>query len=94
VACLALCALLYQFHSLLNASAVGRRARHLAGGGHDIEFDAQFLAANKAKAGVVTTASGLQYTVLRKGDGDRHPLADSPCECHYGALLVRQPDAA
>jgi hypothetical protein len=34
----------------------------------------------------VTLASGLQYKVLRAGDGGKHPLANSPCDCHYGAL--------
>ena len=50
------------------------------------EFGLKFLADNKGKAGVITLTSGLQYMVLRAGDGDKHPLVNSPCECHYGAL--------
>ena len=46
-------------------------------------FDTNFLAENKLKEGVVTLPSGLQYKVLRAGDGDAHPLPNSPCECHY-----------
>merc|ERR1719253_2323608 len=42
-----------------------------------------FLEANKAKEGVVELPSGLQYKVLRAGDGKEHPTVDSPCECHY-----------
>ena len=42
-----------------------------------------FLAENASKEGVIVLASGLQYKVLRKGDGDSHPTKDSPCECHY-----------
>ena len=42
-----------------------------------------FLEANKLKEGVVTLPSGLQYKVLRAGNGYRHPLPSSPCECHY-----------
>lgn len=42
-----------------------------------------FLAANKDKEGVVTLPSGLQYKVLRSGEGTDHPLVNSPCECHY-----------
>ena len=42
-----------------------------------------WLAENAKKAGVITLKSGLQYKVLRKGDGDSHPTVDSPCECHY-----------
>jgi FKBP-type peptidyl-prolyl cis-trans isomerase FklB len=42
-----------------------------------------FLAANKANDGVVELPSGLQYKVLRAGDGSDHPAVNSPCECHY-----------
>jgi FKBP-type peptidyl-prolyl cis-trans isomerase FklB len=48
----------------------------------------KFLADNKDKAGVITLTSGLQYRVLRAGVGVKHPLVNSPCECHYGALSV------
>ena len=41
-----------------------------------------FLAENKAKPGVVTTASGLQYTVLNEGSG-RQPKATDTVRCHY-----------
>merc|ERR1740130_2280574 len=44
------------------------------------EFGLKFLEDNK---GVITLASGLQYKVLRAGDGDKHPLVNAPCECHY-----------
>ena len=47
-----------------------------------------FLAENKGKGGVITLASGLQYKVLRKGDGADHPTKDSSCECHYEGTLV------
>merc|ERR1711861_36463 len=47
-----------------------------------------FLEANKAKEGVVTLPSGLQYKVLRKGSGAHHPTKDSPCECHYEGTLI------
>jgi len=42
-----------------------------------------FLEANKIKEGVVALPSGLQYKVIRAGDGTDHPLVNSPCECHY-----------
>ena len=46
-----------------------------------------FLAANKKKAGVVTLPSGLQYEILKAGDGKKPTEADS-VECNYrGALL-------
>ena len=47
-----------------------------------------FLEANKAKEGVVTLPSGLQYKVLREGDGAFHPTADSSCSCHYEGTLI------
>merc|ERR1719198_2959846 len=43
----------------------------------------KFLEENKGKPGVITLPSGLQYKVLRAGDGAFHPTADSPCDCHY-----------
>jgi len=43
----------------------------------------KFLAENKKKEGVVELPSGLQYKVLRQGDGQSHPSVSSPCECHY-----------
>jgi len=52
-----------------------------------------FLASNKAKDGVVELASGLQYKVLRAGDGTNHPLVNAPCECHYeGRTASQYPD--
>ena len=42
-----------------------------------------FLEENSKKEGVVVLPSGLQYKVLRKGEGTHHPTADSSCECHY-----------
>ena len=42
-----------------------------------------FLEKNKTAEGVITLNSGLQYKVLRAGDGDSHPTVSSPCECHY-----------
>lgn len=46
-----------------------------------------FLAENKKKTGVVTTASGLQYTVLQEGTG-RQPKASDTVRCHYEGRLI------
>ncbi|MBJ6980679.1 FKBP-type peptidyl-prolyl cis-trans isomerase [Luteimonas sp. MC1572] len=48
---------------------------------------AAFLATNKAAKGVVSTASGLQYMVLRQGSGQR-PMADSRVRVHYQGTLL------
>jgi FKBP-type peptidyl-prolyl cis-trans isomerase len=46
-----------------------------------------FLLENGAKEGVVTTGSGLQYEVLRQGDGPR-PTAEQQVRIHYKGTLV------
>jgi FKBP-type peptidyl-prolyl cis-trans isomerase FklB len=46
-----------------------------------------FLAANKTKEGVVTLPSGLQYKILKKGDGKAPTDADT-VECHYRGTLI------
>ncbi len=47
----------------------------------------QWLADNAKKEGVVTLPSGLQYQVLREGNG-RHPKATDAVKCHYEGLLI------
>lgn len=47
----------------------------------------QFLAENAKKDGVKTTASGLQYQVLRDGNG-KQPKATDQVECHYEGTLI------
>ncbi|MCC7506466.1 MAG: FKBP-type peptidyl-prolyl cis-trans isomerase [Saprospiraceae bacterium] len=43
----------------------------------------KFLEENKKRAGVVTTASGLQYEILKKGTGTAHPAATDKVKVHY-----------
>ncbi|UKM64828.1 FKBP-type peptidyl-prolyl cis-trans isomerase [Flavobacteriaceae bacterium GSB9] len=47
----------------------------------------KFLAENKNKEGVVTTESGLQYIVLKEGEGEM-PTADSKVKVHYHGTLL------
>jgi FKBP-type peptidyl-prolyl cis-trans isomerase FkpA len=47
----------------------------------------QYLEENAKKEGVHTTASGLQYRVLREGDGPK-PDAYSEVEVHYKGMLI------
>jgi len=47
-----------------------------------------YLAANKAKEGVTTLPSGLQYRVIKAGSGTHHPNVDSSCSCHYEGKLI------
>lgn len=46
-----------------------------------------FLAANKKKEGVVTLPSGLQYKILKAGDGKK-PSGDDTVECNYRGTLI------
>lgn len=46
-----------------------------------------FLAANKNKPGVVTTASGLQYFIMKAGTGPKPGLTDT-VRCHYHGTLI------
>ena len=56
------------------------------------DMDAQaavqaFFQQNAKKPGVVTLPSGLQYEVLREGDGKK-PKATDQVECHYEGTLI------
>ncbi|MDR3716583.1 MAG: FKBP-type peptidyl-prolyl cis-trans isomerase [Puia sp.] len=46
-----------------------------------------FLANNKNKPGVVTLPSGLQYLVIKDGDGPKPGLTDK-IKCHYHGTLI------
>jgi len=46
-----------------------------------------FLAANKAKEGVVTLPSGLQYKILTEGKGPK-PAATDSVVCNYRGTLI------
>lgn len=51
------------------------------------EAGERYLSENAKKAGVVTLPSGLQYTVLKPGDGKR-PTAHDKVKCHYEGFLI------
>lgn len=46
-----------------------------------------YLKANAAKEGVVTLPSGLQYQVLKEGNG-RQPKTTDQVRCHYEGMLI------
>lgn len=52
-----------------------------------IEQGEMFLKMNKERPGVVTLKSGLQYEVLKSGNG-RQPKATDQVRCHYEGRLV------
>jgi FKBP-type peptidyl-prolyl cis-trans isomerase FklB len=47
----------------------------------------KFLAENKAKEGVKTTASGLQYKVLKEGEGPSPKVGDTVTVNYRGTLI-------
>ena len=47
----------------------------------------EFLRINKEKRGVVTLPSGLQYEVIKTGDGPK-PGSDDKVRCHYHGTFV------
>ncbi|HEX2609282.1 MAG TPA: FKBP-type peptidyl-prolyl cis-trans isomerase [Flavisolibacter sp.] len=53
----------------------------------NVEAGERFLAKNKTKAGVMTTSSGLQYEVLKMGDGPK-PAATDTVEVNYAGTLI------
>ena len=56
-------------------------------GKKNLEAGEKFLAENKKKAGVTTTASGLQYEVITKGKGPS-PKATDEVKVHYKGTLL------
>ncbi|KRG87871.1 peptidylprolyl isomerase [Stenotrophomonas daejeonensis] len=62
-------------------------AKQAAAAGKNREEGVAFLAKNKTQPGVVTTASGLQYQVLRAGNGER-PVASSRVRVNYEGKLL------
>jgi FKBP-type peptidyl-prolyl cis-trans isomerase FklB len=60
--------------------------RQQAGDTNKKEGDA-FLAENKTKDGVITLPSGLQYKIVKAGDGPKPAAADSVV-CNYRGTLI------
>ena len=48
----------------------------------------KFFATNAKKPGVITTASGLQYEILRTGADTTHPKLTDKVRCHYHGTLL------
>ena len=51
------------------------------------EAGEKYLAENAKKEGVVTLPSGLQYQILKKGNGKK-PTAKDTVMCHYEGFLI------
>ena len=64
-----------------------QQAESTAAGANNLAEGQKFLADNKGKEGVQTTASGLQYKVLTMGDGAK-PAATDTVKVHYSGKLL------
>ncbi len=73
-----------QFQTEVQAKMQAKQAEEGAKNKKDGE---SFLEANKAKDGVKTTASGLQYKVNKQGDGPK-PGATDKVKVHYTGTLI------
>ena len=63
-----------------------QQQRQEAGKAHK-EAGEKYLAENAKKDGVITLPSGLQYQVLKEGNGKK-PSAKDSVKCHYEGFLI------
>jgi len=63
------------------------QAKHQAQGEANKKAGEAFLAANKTKEGVVTLPSGVQYKIVKQGDGPK-PIPSDTVLCNYRGTLV------
>ena len=75
---------LEQFSEAMRAKIMAKRK---ADGEKNIADGKKFLEENKAKEGVKTTASGLQYKVITEGKGDKPTAADTVTVDYKGTLI-------
>lgn len=70
------------------AGAEEKRQGEMKAGGEKAKAEgAKFLEENKKRKEVTTTASGLQYEILKKGDGPK-PAATDNVQVHYKGTLI------
>lgn len=77
-------ATLMEFQKQAQAKA---EARAKTAGEDNLKAGKEFLEANAKKEGVKTTASGLQYKVVKQGDGAK-PTATDKVTVHYTGTLI------
>jgi len=68
-------------------SAFSQQAQAAAGEKSKAEGK-KYLEENKKRQGVTVTASGLQYEVLKKGDGKESPKATDQVKVHYHGMNI------
>jgi FKBP-type peptidyl-prolyl cis-trans isomerase FklB len=53
----------------------------------NLEMVNKFLEENKKKKGIITTESGLQYEILKEGEGESPALSDNITAHYHGTLM-------
>lgn len=78
-----------EFSTMMQQSPQGQamQKQMKEAGDKNLEAGEAFLAENKKKPGVVTTASGLQYMVMKKGSGAKPKATDKVKVNYRGTLL-------
>ena len=74
-------------NSFMQKQMAVRNAEGMKASAENKKAGSAFLAENKAKTGVVTTTSGLQYTVEKAGTGPK-PSATDRVRVHYTGRLL------
>jgi FKBP-type peptidyl-prolyl cis-trans isomerase FklB len=75
------------FQAHMAGAEAKREGEMKAGGEQSKAAGAKFLAENGKREGVTTTASGLQYEVMKKGDGPK-PVPTDRVNVHYHGTLL------
>ncbi len=71
--------------SLHGFSETAEQSKHCIAPGakENLKVANEYLAANKTKQGVITTPTGLQYQVVKLGNGKKMPSSRSEVVAHY-----------
>ncbi len=81
-------AIITELQNEIRKKLMAQQAEKMAQAGEKNKKEGEaFLAANKAKEGVVTLESGLQYKILKAGEGKK-PTIDDTVVCNYRGTLV------
>jgi FKBP-type peptidyl-prolyl cis-trans isomerase FkpA len=76
--------ILREYSSQLRARAEQKRKEEAE---KNLKEGQAFLEKNKSEAGIMTTASGLQYKVVKQGEGDK-PTTNDIVNVHYRGTLL------